>query len=69
MAYFVLPEHRNCGIAKALINRAKEYAVATNAAHIVLATKVTNKIGRKLYESMGYSLFDDFYHYVLKIDP
>ena len=65
---FVLPEHRNRGIAKALMNRAKEHAVATNAVRIVLATEVTNKIGQKLYESMGYSQFDDFYHYVLKIN-
>ena len=66
---FVLPEYRNRGIARALMNKAKEHAVYTNAVRIVLATEVTNKVGQKLYESMGYSLFDDFYHYVLKIAP
>ena len=66
---YVEPEYRNQGIAKALINRAKELAFATKAVRIILATEVTNKIGQGLYESMGYRQFDDFYHYVLKIAP
>ena len=64
---FVLPEQRNRGIAKALMNRAKEHAISTNAVRLILATEVTNKIGQNLYESMGYSRFNDFYHYVLNI--
>lgn len=64
---FVLTEHRNQGVAKALMSKAKEYAIATDAARIILATEVTNKIGQKLYESMGYSRFNEFYHYVLKV--
>ena len=65
---FVLPEHRNRGIAKALMGRAEAHAIATKATRIILATEVTNKIGQKLYASMGYRQFDEFYHYVLKID-
>ena len=65
---FVLPEHRNQGIAKALMGKVEQHAIATNAVRIILATEVTNKIGQKLYESMGYSQFNEFYHYVLKID-
>ncbi len=64
---FVLPKERNKGIAKALMNAAKEYAVSTNAVRIILATEVTNKIGQNLYRSMGYRKFDEFYHYVLAI--
>lgn len=64
---FVLPTERNKGVAKALMNAAKEYAVSTNAVRIILATEVTNKIGQNLYESMGYRKFDEFYHYVLAI--
>ncbi|MGF1589745.1 MAG: GNAT family N-acetyltransferase [Pleurocapsa sp.] len=64
---FVLPKERNQGVAKALMNAAKEYALSTNAVRIILATEVTNKIGQNLYESMGYRKFDEFYHYVLAI--
>jgi GNAT superfamily N-acetyltransferase len=66
---FVLTEKRNQGIAKALMNKAKDHARSSNAVRMILATEVTNKIGQNLYESMGYRQFDDFYHYVLTIDP
>lgn len=64
---FVLPAQRNQGIAKALMNQAKEYAISTEAVRLVLATEITNKIGQSLYESMGYRRFNDFYHYVLNV--
>jgi GNAT superfamily N-acetyltransferase len=64
---FVLAEKRNQGIAKALMNKAKDHAKSTNAVRLILATEATNTIGQHLYESMGYRQFDDFYHYVLKI--
>ena len=64
---FVLPQARKQGIAKALMDVAKDYAIATNAIRIILATEVTNKIAQSLYESMGYRQFDEFYHYVLAI--
>ncbi|NJK55538.1 MAG: GNAT family N-acetyltransferase [Pleurocapsa sp. SU_5_0] len=65
---FVLREKRNQGIAKALMNKAKDHAISTNAVRIILATEVTNQIGQNLYESMGYRHFDDFYHYMLSLD-
>lgn len=65
---YVEPKHRNQGIAKALMNQAKELAIATKAVRIILATEATNKIGQSLYESMGYRQFDEFYHYILKLD-
>ena len=65
---FVIPEMRNKGIAKALINAAKDYAIITKAVRIILATEVTNIVAQKLYETMGYRKFDEFYHYILAID-
>lgn len=65
---FVLPKKRNQGIAKALMNAAKDIAVETGAVRIILATEVTNTVGQSLYESMGYCKFDEFYHYILKIN-
>jgi GNAT superfamily N-acetyltransferase len=64
---FVLAEKRNQGIAKALMNKAKDHAKSTNAVRLILATETTNTTGQHLYESMGYRQFDDFHHYVLKI--
>lgn len=64
---FVLPQHRNQGIAKSLMNKAKKHAMSTNATRLILATETTNKIGQNLYEAMGYSRFNGFYHYVLKL--
>ena len=63
---YVLPQARNRGIAKALMNAAKDLAIETNAVRIILATEVTNTVGQNLYESMGYRKFEEFYHYVLK---
>ena len=65
---FVVSDVRNQGIAKALMNAAKDYAIATKATRIILATEVTNIIAQRLYETMGYRKFDEFYHYILKID-
>lgn len=65
---FVVPDARNRGIAKNLMNAAKDYAIATQATRIILATEVTNIIAQKLYETMGYRKFNEFYHYILKID-
>lgn len=65
---FVISEARNQGIAKALIDAAKDYAIATKAARIILATEVTNTVAQRLYETMGYRKFDEFYHYILAID-
>jgi len=64
---FVLPEARKQGIAKALMNAAKDYAISTQAVRIILATEATNTTAQNLYESMGYSKFDEFYHYILAI--
>ena len=62
---YVLPEARNRGIARALMSAARDLAISTNAVRLLLATEATNTIGQKLYESMGYRQFDEFYHYVL----
>lgn len=64
---YVLPQARNRGIAKALINAARDLAMTTEAVRIILATEVTNTVGQNLYESMGYRKFEEFYHYLLEI--
>lgn len=64
---FVLPQYRSQGVAKALLNAAKDHAISTKAVRIIIATETSNTIAQSLYESLGYRKFDEFYHYVLAI--
>lgn len=64
---FVLPQYRSQGVAKALLSAAKDHAISTKATRIILATETSNTIAQSLSESLGYSKFDEFYHYVLAI--
>ena len=65
---FVISQERNQGIAKALMNEAKKYAIATKAVRIILATEVTNIAAQSLYKTMGYRKLDEFNHYILTIN-
>lgn len=56
---FVLPEHRGKGISKKLIDAAKDLAIATNAAGLLLETAKTNTIGNSLYPATGFHLESD----------
>jgi len=51
---FVLQEHRERGISKQLIEKAKQLAIKTNAAGILLETEKTNIVGNKLYPATGF---------------
>ena len=62
---FVSPTVRQGGIGRQLMNRAREHAVETGAASIVLSTARTNLIGQKLYESLGYVQDKEFLNYEL----
>ncbi len=65
---FVIPEARNQGIAKALLNEVKNYAILTKAVRIILATEVTNTVAKNLYETTGYCKLDQFDYYTISID-
>jgi GNAT superfamily N-acetyltransferase len=54
---FVLEEHRGRGIAKLLIDAAKQLAVDTGAAGLLLETEKTNTTGNRLYPSAGFRLY------------
>jgi ribosomal protein S18 acetylase RimI-like enzyme len=51
---FVLSKHRERGISKQLIETAKNLAVKTNAAGLLLETEKTNDVGNRLYPSTGF---------------
>lgn len=51
---FVAPSRRGCGVGRALMDAASEWAREQGAARIDLETAHTNTIGQALYESLGY---------------
>lgn len=64
---FVAEEYRRHGVGKALMNQAKEYAVETNTAGILLETSKDNVRAQALYESAGYEKEDAVYFYNLSL--
>jgi ribosomal protein S18 acetylase RimI-like enzyme len=64
---FVEKSSRNKGVAKSLIGTAENFGRATNAVRIILSTQVANITAQSLYESLGYSKNEDFYHYALQL--
>lgn len=64
---FVAEEYRRHGVGKALMNQAKEYAVETNTAGILLETSKDNVKAQALYESAGYEKEDAVYFYNLSL--
>lgn len=56
---FVLGSDRGRGISKLLIDAAKQHAINTKAAGLLLETEKTNDIGNRLYPSAGFQLYDE----------
>ena len=64
---FVRSGVRRVGVARRLLERAREWAVETDAKGLTLATAVTNEAARALYESCGWRRDDEFTHYTLLV--
>lgn len=64
---FVAEDYRRHGVGKALMNKAKDLAVETRAAGILLETTKDNVKAQALYESLGYEKEDAVYFYNLSI--
>lgn len=62
---FVGPGVRRGGVGRRLLDRARQWAVETEAKGLVLATAVTNSTAQALYESCGWRRDDEFQHYHL----
>lgn len=60
---FIKPEFRGKGISKELIEAAKEHSRQTNASGLLLETEKANKIGNRLYPSLGFDLNDETNYY------
>lgn len=64
---FVAPEARRNGVAQALMERARQWAVETGAAGLQLETAHDNHPAQALYERLGWVREDGFYHYTLSV--
>jgi len=64
---FVSPAARRGGVGRRLLERAREWAVETDAKGLTLTTALTNTAARSLYESCGWRLDDEFAHYQLLV--
>lgn len=66
---FVAAETRRAGVARALMNAARDYAAERGAGALKLETAKTNRPARALYESLGWKRDREFYTYHLPLIP
>lgn len=64
---FVAPECRHQGVATALLSRARQHALETDAKGLVLSTETDNEPAQRLYERMGWKREQDFCLYYLHV--
>src|SRR5688572_605149 len=64
---FVSPSGRGKGVGRRLLERAREWAIETDAKGLTLATAVTNAAARALYEACGWQRDEEFEHYTLLV--
>lgn len=64
---YVSPNARRAGVAKLLMNTAKDFADSTQAKGISLETSLDNVNAQALYETLGYKKSDGFYSYYLPL--
>lgn len=63
---FVANSARRSGVAKALMERARQLAIATGAKGLALATWIDNTSAQRLYEKLGYRKDTEFCYFFLK---
>jgi len=64
---YVAAEARKLGVAKALMEKAKYYALKNKAKRLSLSTAKNNLTAKSLYQSIGYTLDQTYDHYFLEI--
>ncbi len=64
---FVTPEARRGGAAKALMERARQWALETKADGLWLETAVDNHPAQRLYESLGWKRDNDYFRYLMPL--
>ena len=64
---FVVPTARRSGVAKMLMERARQFAVKTKAKGLILETAVDNRPAQKLYEQLRWKRDTAFHRYYLDL--
>jgi len=62
---YVQEEFRLKGVARALLNKAKDFAMQDGAKGLALSTAKENITAQALYKSLGYKQDTEFFHYYL----
>ena len=65
---FVMPQHRQKGVAKALIQKVKAFALEQGAIRVDLSTAKDNYNAQALYEQIGFKQGTAFFNYSLKLN-
>jgi ribosomal protein S18 acetylase RimI-like enzyme len=64
---FIAPDARRRGLARALMNRAREFGSEVGAYRLELQTARVNRAAQTLYESLGWERDDVFLTYTLRL--
>ncbi len=64
---YVVPQARKHGVAHALMNRARQFAEATQADGLTLETAADNDAAQRLYERLGWKRDEQYYRYFLAL--
>ena len=64
---FVAPHARRQGVARALLDAARQYAYNRGAGRLQLETAISNLPGQALYEDLGWERDEEFYTYHLSL--
>jgi GNAT superfamily N-acetyltransferase len=64
---FIAPNARGHGVGVALMERAKQFALETDARELTLETAKTNVTAQNLYEKCGWKRDEAFYKYELSM--
>jgi GNAT superfamily N-acetyltransferase len=64
---YVTAETRQHGVGRALLDRAREFALETGAKGLELATATDNLPAQRLYEKTGWQKDLEFFHYSLNV--
>lgn len=63
---FVHADHRNKGVAEALMEKSREFAVETKVKGIFLETQKTNSFALNLYDKLGYKRDKEHFFFYLE---
>ena len=64
---YVVPDERKQGVARALIDRARQLAVETGAKGVILETAIDNDAAQRLYDKYGFVRDTEFHRYFLSV--